>query len=338
MVRAQLRRYLTAVFCALALASQTGSAADGYHFLKKIKIGGEGWWDYLTADAANRRLYVSHGSQVEVLDLDSGEILGRIPAQGVHGIAVAADLNRGFVSNGQSNTVTIFDLKTRDVIGTVKTGANPDAIIYDPSGRRVFAFNGRGANATVIDASTGNVLATIDLGGKPEFAAADGKGNVYVNVEDKSQVVHIDSKLTAQEHWPLAPCEEPPAMAMDTSHGRLFVGCGNKMMAIVDASSGHVITTAPIGEGVDAAGFDPDAGLAFASNGDGTVTVIREESPNRFSVIENVKTQRGARTMALDKKTHNVYLSIADFEPRPAGATGRPKAVADTFGVLVFGK
>jgi len=327
----------TEIVCVLILTQAICGAAD-YHSLKKIPIGGTGGWDYLIADSDNRRLYVSHGSEVDVLDLDSGAVVGKIPAQGVHGIAIATDLNRGFISNGQSNTVTIFDLGTREVKGTVKTGANPDAIVYDASQHRVYAFNGRGGSTTVIDASNGSVVATLDLGGKPEFSAADGKGNVYVNLEDQSKLVHIDStKPAVADTWPLAPCEEPSAMAMDADHTRLFIGCHNKMMAVVDASNGHVITTVPIGSGVDAAGFDPGASLAFASCGDGTLTAIHEDDPGHFSVAQNVKTQAGARTMALDRKTHDVYLSDAEFQPRPAGATGRPQAVPGSFALLVYG-
>jgi len=328
----------SAALAFVALAGASRAQAADYHLLKKIAIGGEGWWDYLTADADNRRLYVSHGSEVDVVDLDSGSVLGKIPAQGVHGIAIANDLNRGFISNGQANTVTVFDLSTREVKGTVKTGANPDAIIYDPAKHRVYAFNGRGGSATVIDAANGSVVDTLDLGGKPEFAAADGNGNVYVNLEDKSEVVHIDSgKPAVEQHWPLAPCEEPSAMAMDTEHNRLFIGCHNKMMAVVDPSNGHVVTTFPIGQGVDAGRFDPGAQLAFASCGDGTLTVAHEDSPDHMTVAQTVQTQRGARTMALDRKTHNVYLSVAEFKARPAGATGRPQPVPGSFSVLVFG-
>lgn len=321
----------------LILSQALGSAAD-YHFLKKIPIGGGGWWDYLVADSGNRRLYVSHGSEVDVIDLDAGSVVGRIPAQGVHGIAIATDLNRGFISNGQSNTVTIFDLGTREVKGTAKAGTNPDGIIYDPSQHRVYAFNGRSGNATVIDGGSGNVVATLDLGGKPEYAAADGKGNVFVNIEDKSKLVHIDStKPAVADTWSLAPCEEPSAMAIDAEHGRLFIGCHNQLMAVVDTSNGHVVTTVPIGRGVDAARFDPGTGMAFASCGEGVLNVIHEDSPDHFSVAQNVKTQRGARTMALDQKTHNVYLSDAEFQPQAPGATGRPQAVPDSFSLLVYG-
>ncbi len=329
----RLRILLLCVFTATA-----ASAATRYHYLKNIPIGGEGGWDYLNADSANRRLYVSHGSEVNVVNLDTGSVIAKIPAQGVHGIAIADRLNRGFISNGQSNTVTIFDLKAGKAVGSAATGANPDAIIYDPHTKRVFAFNGRGGSATVIDASDGKVVATLELGGKPEFAAADGKGNVYVNLEDKSELVHIDSKApAAREHWPLAPCEEPSAMAMDTAHGRLFIGCHNKLMAMVDAANGHVAGTVPIGQGVDAAVFDPGTSLAFASCGDGTLTAVHEDSPDRISVAQTVETRRGARTMALDTKTHDVYLSDAEFEPQASGATNRPKVKPGTFTVLVYG-
>jgi DNA-binding beta-propeller fold protein YncE len=321
-----------------------GAAGARYHVTTKFQIGGEGGWDYATADSDGRKLYISHGTQVEVLDLDSGTMLGSIPdTPGVHGIAVAPDLNRGFISAGRANKVKIFDLKTMKVTGEAPTGRNPDAIIYDPASKRVFAFNGGTANATVIDGRTGNVDATVQLGGRPEFAAADGAGHVYVNLEDKSAVVRIDSQqLIAGEKWPLAPCEEPSGMAIDAQHHRLFIGCSNKMMAVMNAESGKVITTLPIGQGVDANGFDPGTGLAFSSNGDGTLTVVQEDKPGKFKVVENVKTQRGARTMALDLKTHNVLLPVADFGPAPEATAEqprpRPAIMAGSFAILVVGQ
>jgi DNA-binding beta-propeller fold protein YncE len=286
-------------------------------------------------------LYVSHGSQVEVLDLDSGEVVGKIPdTPGVHGIALAPELGRGFVSDGRANKVTIFDLKTLQTTGEAATGKNPDAIIYDPASKRVFTFNGGSADATALDAATGKVAGTIALGGRPEFAAADGEGHVYVNIEDKSTVVAIDSrKLTAAGPWPLAPCESPSGMAIDVKYHRLFIGCHNKMMAVMNAENGKVIATPPIGEGVDANGFDPATGLAFSSQGDGTLTVVHEDSPDKFSVLQNVQTQRGARTMALDLKTHNVLLSVAEYGPAPAPTADRPRprpsVVPGTFAILV---
>lgn len=318
---------------------------SGYHLLKKIAAGGEGGWDYITFDSPTRRLFISRGTKVVVLDIDSGKPVGEIPnTEGVHGIALAPDLGRGFTSNGRAGTVTIFDLKTLAVIGTVQAGTNPDAIIYDGASKRVFAMNGRSQNATAIDGATGKVAGTIALAGKPEFAAADGAGRVYVNIEEKSVEQRIDSQeLEVTATWPLTPCEEPSGLAIDAPHGRLFAGCDNKMMAVVDTSSGKVIATPAIGEGVDANGFDAGLGFAFASNGrSATLTVVHEDSPDKFTVAEDVPTQRGARTMALDPKTHEVYLVTADFGPPPAATPDnphpRPAIVPNSFVVLVFGR
>src|SRR3989449_1290629 len=296
----------------------TGSPpAPGYHQLKKITLGGEGAWDYLTIDSAARRLYIARATRVMVLDAASCAQVGEIAdTPGVHGVALAPQLGRGFTSNGRASTVTIFDLKTLKPLGQAKTGSNPDAIVYDAVTRRVFTFNGASKDATVIGAAVGSISCSIALDGKPEFAVADDAGRIYVNLEDKSELLAIDSRqLTILNRWPLAPCKEPSGLAMDRKNRRLFVGCGNKLMAVVDADSGRVLTTLPIGSGVDAIAFDPGTALAFSSNGDGTLTVVREESPDKFTVVENVATQRGARTMALDEKTHNVYLVTAEFGP-----------------------
>ncbi len=319
-------------------------AAGSYKLVKTIPIAGDGGWDYLIADSENRRLYVSHGTEVDVLNLDTDAIVGKIPnTNGVHGIAIADDLQRGFVSDGRDNQVTIFDLKTLATLSTVKAGTNPDGILYDPFSKRVFAFNGRSQDMTAIDAATGNVAGTVALGGKPEFPATDGKGNVYVNIEDKSELVRFDPKtLAIKDHWQLGPqCDSPSGLAIDTKTRRLFPVCENKVMAVVDADSGKIVTTAPTGEGTDAAAFDPGTRLAFASNGrDATLTVIKEESPDKYSVVENAKTQRGARTMALDLKTHKIYLSDAEFGPAPAPTTEaprpRPKMVPGSFKLLVM--
>jgi DNA-binding beta-propeller fold protein YncE len=317
---------------------------SGYKLKKKIKLGGEGGWDYLSFDSATRRLFISRGSKVVVLDVDTEKVVGEIAdTPGVHGIALAPELNKGFTSNGRGNNVTVFDLKTLATLDHVPTGQNPDAIVYDPATKRVFTLNGRSQDATAIDAQTGQVAGTIALGGRPEFAAADSKGHVYVNIEDKSELVQLDSKkLTVAARWPLAPCEEPSGLAMDTHGRRLFAGCSNKMMAVVDADSGKVLATPAIGQGVDANGFDPGTKFAFASNGEGTLTVVREDSPAKYTVVEDVTTQRGARTMALDPKTHEVYLVTAEFGPRPEPTKEnphpRPPMVPDTFTVLVFGR
>jgi DNA-binding beta-propeller fold protein YncE len=320
--------------------------APGYHVAKEIQIGGEGGWDYLTVDPEGRRLYVSHTNKVEVIDVDGGKKVGEVTGlSGVHGIAIAHDLNRGFISNGRSSTVTIFDLKTLANIGDVKsTGENPDAILYDPFSSQVFAFNGRSKNATVLEAKTGKVVGTIALGGKPEFATTDLHGRVFVNVEDLSEIAEIDAKtLAVKAHWPLKPCEEPSGMAIDRQHHRLLSGCDNKLAAVVDTESGKVVTTVPIGEGVDANAFDPGTGLGFSSNGrDGTLTVIREESPDHFTVAETVPTRKGARTMALDEKTHTVYVVTAQLGPAPAPTAEqprpRPTILPNTFTILVVSR
>jgi len=328
----------------LSLAAVTLAAAgSGYHVTQTYKVGGDGFWDYLTADASARRVYISRGTHVMVIDADSGKTVGDIPdTPGVHGIALAPDLGRGFTSNGREGTVTIFDIKTMAPIGDkVKVGENPDAILYDPATKRVFTFNGRSQDSTAIDGATGKVLATIKLDGKPEFAASDAKGMIYVNIEDKSELTAIDpNKLEVKSKWPLAPCTEPSGLSIDRKHRRLFVGCDNKMMAVVDADSGKVLATPPIGDGVDATTFDDETGLAFASCGEGLLTVVKEES-GKYTA-ENVPTKRGARTLALDSKTHNVFTVTADFGPRPAPTADnprpRPPMLPDSFVVLVVGK
>jgi DNA-binding beta-propeller fold protein YncE len=303
-------------FAALFILSCTVLAAPsgGYSVTKKIPIPGTGSWDYLTVDEAARRLYVSHGTQVEVLDIDSLSVVGSIPkTPGVHGIAIAPESGRGFVSNGQANNVTVFDLKTLQPIADVPTGHKPDAIIYDPATARVFAFNGASNTATAIDATSGKVAGTVDLGGGPEFAAADGKGYVFDNLEDESLVVKINSRdLKVEQRWPTAPCASPSSMAMDRANRRLFLGCRSKVMTVMDADSGKVMTTLPIGDHVDATAFDPETRLIFNSNGEGTITVIHQDSPDKYSVVETVKTAPRAKTMALDPKTHRLFLSTAE--------------------------
>jgi YVTN family beta-propeller protein len=328
----------------LLLGAQAALAADqGYKIIKSYKMGGEGGWDYLIADAAARRLYISRATHVIVLDLDSGKTVGDIAdTPGVHGIALAPELGRGFTSNGREGTVSIFDLKTLAVISKVKVGENPDSILYDPASKRVFTFNGISHDSTAIDAATGKVLGTIKLDGKPEFSASDGNGKIFVNIEDKSELTMIDPKnLAVITTRPLAPCESPSGLSIDRKNNRLFVGCDNKMMAVVDADTGKVLATPPIGDGVDATAFDDETGLAFASCGEGVLTVVREESPNKFSVVDNVPTQAGARTLALDSKTHNVFVVTAKFGPQTSTTANphlRRSVLPDTFVVLVLGK
>ncbi len=330
----------------LLLVLAAAFAQSGYHQLKKISIPGDGFWDYLIADAATGRVFVSHGTEVDVVDDKKGEVTGKIEGlKLVHGIALAPEFNRGFISDGGANQIVVFDLKTLAKVGAVAAGTNPDGIIYDPGTKRVFAFNGRSASATAVDAEKGTLAGTVTLEGKPEFPVADGKGHVYVNIEDKSEVMDIDSKaLTVVHKWPLAPCEEPSGMAMDTKSRRLFSGCDNKMMAVMDADTGKVVATVPIGDGVDATWFDPGTKYVLNSCGqDGVLTVIHEDSPDKYTVVENVKTEKAARTMALDPKTHNIYLAVAQVEmlpPAEGDAKGRPrrKIAPGTFGLLEFGR
>lgn len=337
----------TAILFLLAVATAAlclSAATPNYHLLKKVTVGGEGGWDYLTLDPQGHRLFVSRGTHVMVLDAGTGAAIADIPdTPGVHGIALVPEFGKAFISNGRGNNITIVDLKTLKPTGTAEAGTNPDAIIYDPVSKRVFAFNGRSSNATAVDAATGKVAGTIPLTGKPEFAVSDGEGKVFVNIEDKHSITVIDPrKLTVTATWELTGCEEPSGLAMDRTHRVLFSGCGNKVMAIVNADTGKLITSVPIGEGVDACAFDPNTGLAFSSNGEGTLTVVQEKSPASFDVVETVPTQRGARTMALDEATGNVYLITAQFGERPAPTADnprpRPPMVPGSFTLLIFGR
>lgn len=325
------------------LPGRVQSQTSGYRIVKRIEIGGEGGWDALTADAAARRLYVSHGTKVHVIDTDKNAVIGEIPnTPGVHDIALAPDLGRGFTSNGRDSSVTVFDLKTLTTITTIKvTGRNPDAIAYDPTSHRIFTFNGGSANATAIDAASGAIAGTIALGGRPEFAVADGRGRMYVNLEDSSAVVAFDARtLKVEARWPLAPGEGPSGLGMDPEHRRLFACCSNKLMVVLDADSGRVVATLPIGSRVDGNAYDPATRLAFSSNGDSTLTVVHEDTPNQFTVLENVVTRPGARTMALDEKTHRIYLPTAQFGPPPAPTPERPhprpSVVPGSFAILVL--
>ena len=330
-------------FTRVFAASDAGRS--GYHLLKTIKVGGEGFWDCLAFDSSTRRLFISRGTKVVVVDVDAEKVAGEIPdTPGVHGIALVSGSGDGFTTNGQAGNVSIFDLKTLQVIGHADAGKNPDAIVYDTATKRIFAMNARGNDATAIDAASGKVAGTVALGGAPEFAVSDGAGHVYVNLEDKSQVQQIDSRnLIVTATWPLAPCEGPSGLAIDIAHRRLFSACHNKLMAILDADSGKVIATVPIGAGVDGAEFDPSTGFAFASNGQSaTLSVIHEDSPDKFTAIDDVPTQMGARTMTIDPKTHQVFLVTAQFTPPPAPTAEnprpRPGLVPDSFVVLVFGR
>lgn len=344
-MKSRLLNLFVYVFAMLAIsASCYAQSSPGYHLLKKYVLGGEGRWDYLTFDPETHRLYISRSTHVMVVDAESGVVVGDIPnTSGVHGIAIAAEFGKGFTSNGRDGTVTIFDLKTLKPSGQVKVGQNPDAILFDSISKRVFTFNGNSKDTTAIDAKSGTVVGTLALGGRPESGVADGKGKVFVNIEDTSQVVEFDArKLTVDATWSLAPGEEPTGIAMDRKHRRLFVGCANKMMAVLNADNGKLVATLPIGSGVDATAFDSETQLAFSSNGEGTLTVVREDAPDKLSVVENVATQRGARTMALDSKTHRIFLVTAEFGPPPAPTPEqprpRPAVVQGSFTLLVLGR
>jgi DNA-binding beta-propeller fold protein YncE len=330
---------------ALAAGATALGQAPGYALQKQVRVGGDGGWDYLAVDADARRLYVTRSTRVAVYDADSLEPVGEIPdTPGVHGVALAPGLGRGFTSNGRANAVTVFDLKSLKPLAQWKvTGENPDAILFDPFTKRVFTFNGRSANATVFDAATGDVVATVPLGGKPEFATTDLAGRVFVNIEDKSELVALDAQKAEVVHrWPLAPCEEPSGMAIDRKAQTLLIGCGNRMAAIVETASGKLAATVPIGEGVDANAFDPGTGLGFSSNGDGTLTVIGPGTDGRPTALQTVATRRGARTMALDERTHRVFLVTSEFGPAPSPTADqphpRPPQVPGSFTILVVGR
>jgi YVTN family beta-propeller protein len=316
-----------------SLAGQT--KAPGYHVLKKIALGGEGSWDYLTLDGAARRLYIARSNRVMVMDADKGTLVGEIPnTPGVHGVALVPRRDRGFISNGGDASVTVFDTKSLRELARINVGKRPDAIIYDAASGRVFSFNAGSQDATAIDAETEKVAGTVKLGGKPEFAVADGKGQIFVNIEDKSEIAAIDTRaLTVKNRWPLAPGQQPAGLAMDRAKRRLFATCHNEKMVVLDADSGRVLATPTIGKSTDACVFDPDTGLAFSSNGEGNLTVVREAGAGNYEVAETVTTEAGARTMALDPTNHNLFLVTARAKPGQ-----RRSYEPGSFVVLVVGK
>ncbi len=328
--------------CVFLIAIAALAAAPSYKIVSKIKVGGEGGWDYVFVDSAAHRLYASHATKAVVIDTAAEKIVGEIPdTPGIHGIAVAAEFNRGFTSNGREGMVTVFDLKTLAVISKIDVkGRNPDSIVYEPVTKRVFTFNGASKDATSIDAKTGNVLATFPMGGKPEFSQADGKGHIYINNEDTAEIYEVDAaKNAVTKHYSIAPCESPSGLAIDTAKRRLFSVCENKIMVISEPDSGKVIGNVPIGAGADGAAFDK--GYAYSPNGqDGNMTVVGETSPGKFEAVATVETQRGARTIGLDRATHKIYLPTAEFgpvEPGKDGKKGRPSIIPGSFLVLVLG-
>ncbi|MBZ5604054.1 MAG: YncE family protein [Acidobacteriia bacterium] len=326
----------------LIFATVAFAAAPTYKVVTKIKVGGGVRWDYAYLDSANHRLYVSHGTQTEVIDTATDKLVGTIQGTtGVHGIAVANDLGKGFTSDGGDNDVTVFDLKTNAVQSKVKTGQNPDSIIYEPVTHRVFTFNGRSSDSTAIDAKTGNVItASIPVGGKPEFAQVDGKGHIYANIEDKNEIIEIDAKnALVAKRYSIAPCDGPSGLAIDPK-GRLYSVCSNKMMIVSDPAAGKVLASVAIGPGTDGVAFDD--GYAFSANGgDGTITMVGETSPGKFEAVATIQTTRGARTIAADQKGHKLYLPAAEYGP-PAeskdGKKGRPQAIPDSFQIVVVGR
>jgi DNA-binding beta-propeller fold protein YncE len=334
---------LVIVFISLILPNSFACADSTYHLLKEIAVGGEGGWDYLASDDAAHRLYVSHGAKIVVIDTGKDAVVGEITdTPGVHGFAIAPDLQRGFSSNGREAKASIIDLKTLKTLAKVDTGENPDAIVYASRQHEVYTFNGKGRSATVFDANTGSVVATIALPGKPEFAVYDpAAGLVYDNIEDKNEVVVIDAKThRIVNTWPIAPGEEASGVAIDLEHHRLFIGCHNQLMLMMDSTNGKVVASVPIGEGVDANAFDPGAQMAFSSNGDGTLTIAYEDTPDKLVIVQDVITQKGARTMALDLQTQKLYLATAQFEVPAASelASAHPTPIPGTFKILVYGK
>ena len=336
--------FLILPFLAAVPATPQTTGGSGYHLIRKVKLGGTGGWDYLEVDPATHRLFISRGTRYIVVDADQGKIIGDIPdSQRAHGIAFANEFNKGFTTDGGNADSIMFDLTSLKILDRIKTDKDSDAVIYDPFSKRVFAFNGDANTASAIDAASGKLVSTFPLGGGPEFGVTDGKGKIFVNLEDKSSLVKFDAKtLKIENTWPLAPCESPSGLAIDAAHEILVVGCHNKLMTLVDGNSGKVLGTVPIGQGVDANRFDPATGYAFASCGDGTLTIAHEDSPTKFSLVEMIQTQRGARTMALDYASHTVYLVTAEFGPAPEPTTDnprpRPAILPDTFTLLIYGK
>ncbi|HEY8938029.1 MAG TPA: YncE family protein [Cyclobacteriaceae bacterium] len=324
--------------------TQLCAQSPAFHLIKKTVIGGEGGWDYLTVDSENRRLYVSHSTQVEVLNADTHKKVGVITnTQGVHGIAIVSKAGRGITTNGKTNSATIFDLKTLKTIAEVPTGKNPDALLYDNFSNRVFIFNHSGGSVTAVDIKESKVLGTLNLDGEGvEAGVSDEKGTIFVNLEDNSEIVSFDAKtLTIKNRWKVTPGEEPTGLALDIKTHRLFTVCHNELMMILDSDNGKIIAQVPIGKHVDGAAFDPATGLIFTSNGEGSITVIKEISANEFKVIETIKTEAGARTITLDSKTHHIFVSSAQYGETPAATSEnphpRPSVVPGTFMVLEYG-
>ena len=338
-----MRTLLLAVLAAaLRLGGPAVAQTPGYHLIRRVPLPGAVHWDYLAVDPSRRRLFIAHDTEVLVLDADSGRVVGRIPdTWGVHGVALAPEVGRGYTSNGRDSSVTIFDLESLQTVNRIQvTGQKPDAIVYDSVTRRVFTMNGGSANATALDAASGRVVGTIDLGGTPEFAVADGRGRLFVNLEDHDSVASFDTRtLALQSRWPVPSCNEPTAMALARKQRQLFIGCRNRILAILDADRGNEVATLPIGAGVDGVVFDSTFQRALSANGDGTLTVVAPDPSGWYSVVQTVPTAFGARTLALDPATHHVFLVTAQFQPATAGTTpgSRPQPVPGTFTLFEYG-
>lgn len=323
-------------------AGTVPAAAQSYHIVHRYKVGGDGFWDYLSLDTTTNRLFITRGDHVMVIDPTNGKVVGDIPGfDRAHGTAFDDAANKGFSTSGADSNVVMFDLTSLKVLGKIPVDVDDDAILFDPATQHIFTMNGDAQSASVIDPVAGTRIGTVDLGAKPEFGVSDGQGHVYVNLESSSQIAEIDAKtMTVTRTWPLAPCESPSGLAIDTEHHVLFSGCHNQVMAMSDAVQGKVIASVPIGQGVDACRYDAGTGLAFASTGDGAITVIHEDSPTRFRVVQTVKTAAGARTMELDPRTHTLYTATASFGPQPAasanGRRRRPPMVPGSFTLYVL--
>lgn len=330
---------LTTSAAVLCIASAAVAGPPGTHLLKSITLGGDTFWDCITLDAPNHHLFIAHGSHFVVVDSTSGNPVGDIPdTPGAHEVAVAGPAGKGFATSGTNNSVVVFDAKTLAVTGKIAVGTRPDGILYDPVSKRVFTFNAGSKDSTVIDAASGTVDGTIPLGGKPEFAVADGKGHIFDNIEDTSEIVEIDThKMEVMKRWPLAPCTEPSGLAFDKAHGRLFAACDNEMMAAVDTATGKVVATVPTGKGADGAGFDAKGRAVLIPNGEGKLSVIHQQAPDKYALIENVPTQRGARTMEFDPATRRIFTVTADLTPDP-GKHPPYKMAPGSFRLLIYGR
>ena len=341
-----MKRTLPLFAALLTLAGSASAQSPGYHVIARDSLGGEGGWDYLSLDTASHRIFITRGDRVMAIDPAASKVVGEIPGlQRAHGVAFDYAVGRGFATSGGDSTVVIFDLKTLQRTGTAPASDDADAILFDPATHRIFTFNGDANSSTVIDGKSGKRIGTIPLGGKPEFGVSDGKGRLYANLEDKNEIVEIDpSAMKVLRRWPLTGCEGPTGLAIDVAHARLFSGCrGTKTMTISDAKAGQVVASAPIGSGVDATRFDPGTQLAFASTGDGSITVIREITPDSFAVVQTIETMPGARTMELDPVSHRLYTASAKFGPMPDSAASggrrrRPPMVPGSFTLLVMGR